>query len=144
MILDANLLLFAVDAASPFHERARRWLEDQFNGDTRVGLPWQSLGAFVRIATHPRALADPMTGEEAWEHVHVWLEQPLAWIPVETERHAEVLGGLIARHDVRANLVTDARLVALAIEHGVSIASADTDFARFGEVRWVNPLAPAS
>jgi toxin-antitoxin system PIN domain toxin len=140
VIVDANILLYAVDSASPFHERSRRWLEDRFNGEARVGLPWQSLAAFARIATHPRALATPMTGGEAWAHVRTWLEQPVSWVPLETERHAEVLGTLIARYDVRGNLVSDARLAALAIEHGVPIASVDTDFARFAEVTWLNPL----
>lgn len=141
MIVDANVLLYAVDRDSPFHESSRRWLEDRINGATRVGLPWQSLSAFVRIVTHPRALAHPLTAAEAWDDVRAWLSQPGVWVPVETERHAEVLEGLVLRHDVRGNLITDARLAALAIEHGVPVASADTDFARFPEVTWVNPLA---
>jgi len=136
------VLLYAVDRASPFHERSRRRLEERINGATRVGLPWQSLGAFVRIVTHARALDRPLTAAEAWDHVRAWLTQPSVWIPVETERHAAVLEDLVLRHDVRGNLVFDARLAALAIEHGVPVASADTDFARFPEVTWVNPLAP--
>ena len=141
MIVDANILLYAVDSTSPSHARARRWLEDQLNGTTRVGLPWQSLTAFVRIATHPRALAHPMRAADAWSHVTAWLAASPAWIPLATEHHARVLGGLIERYAVTGNLVPDAHLAALAIEHGVAIASADTDFARFTEVRWVNPLA---
>jgi toxin-antitoxin system PIN domain toxin len=140
VIVDANVLLYAVDGASPFHDRSRRWLEDRINGTTRVGLPWQSLGAFVRIVTHPRALDRPLTATEAWEHVRAWLIQPSVWVPIETERHAEVLEDLVLRHDVRGNLVSDARLAALAIEHGVPVASAATDFARFPEITWVNPL----
>ncbi len=140
MIIDANVLLYAVDGASPFHDRSRRWLEERINGTTRIGLPWQSLGAFVRIVTHPRALDRPLRAAEAWDHVRVWLTQPGVWIPGETERHAEVLEDLVLRHDVRGNLVSDARLAALAIEHGVPVASADTDFARFPEITWVNPL----
>jgi toxin-antitoxin system PIN domain toxin len=140
VIVDANVLLYAVDGASPFHDRSRRWLEARINGTTRVGLPWQSLGAFVRIVTHPRALDRPLTAAEAWDHVRAWLTQPGVWVPVETERHADVLGDLMLRHDVRGNLVSDARLAALAIEHGVPIASADTDFARFPEITWLNPL----
>lgn len=111
------------------------------NGATRVGLPWQSLGAFVRIVTHARAMDRPLTAAEAWDHVRAWLVQPSVWIPVETERHASVLEDLVRRHDVRGNLVSDGRLAALAIEHGVPVASADTDFGRFPEVTTVNPLA---
>lgn len=141
MLLDANLLLFAVDAASPFHDGARTWLTEQLNGARRVGFPWQSLGAFLRIATHPRASEHPLSPAKAWQHVAAWLESDVAWIPTPGERYAELLGALIARHDVRGNLVPDAQLAALALEHGVPICSADTDFARFDEVRWLNPLA---
>ncbi|MEZ4595947.1 MAG: hypothetical protein R3C32_03375 [Chloroflexota bacterium] len=74
-----------------------------------MGLPWQSLGAFVRIVTHPRALDRPLTAAEAWGHVRAWLAQPSVWIPVETERYASVLEDLLLRHDVRGNLVSDAR-----------------------------------
>jgi toxin-antitoxin system PIN domain toxin len=140
MIVDANVLLYAVDRASPFHERSQRWLEEWINGATRVGLPWQSLGAFVRIVTHARALERPRTAAEAWDHVRAWLAQPSVWVPVETERHATVLEDLVLRHDVRGNLISDAPLTALAIEHARPVASADADFARFPEVTWVNPL----
>ena len=141
MIVDANLLLYAVDGASPFHGRARRWLEDRVNGTSRIGLPWQSIAAFVRIVTHPRALDRPLTAGDAWLHVQAWLDQPTVWIPLETQGHAQILGDLLRRHDARGNLVTDAMLAALAIEHGVAIASADSDFGRFPEISWVNPLA---
>lgn len=144
MLVDANLLLFAVDATSPFHIPARDWLTDRLNGPRRVGLPWQSLGAFVRIATHPRASERPLSASEAWEHVTAWLDTPVAWVPVPGERHAAILGDLIARHDVRGNLVPDAQLAALALEHGLEVCSADTDFARFAEVRWLNPVTDAS
>jgi uncharacterized protein len=141
VIVDANVLLYAVDEASPFHERARTWLDDRLGGDVRIGLPWQSLAVFQRIATRSRVLTEPLAPGQAWAVVEAWLDAPSAWIPVETEGHREVLGGLINRYQVAGNLVTDARLAALAIEHGVPVASADTDFARFTEVQWINPLA---
>ncbi len=141
MIVDANLLLYAVDAAARQHEPARDWLVDQLNGQERVGLPWQSLTAFLRIATSPRASDHPLRAEQAWALVEAWLTADTAWIPAPTEGHASVLGGLIAKYSVTGNLVSDTHLAALAIEHGLAIASADTDFARFTEVRWVNPLA---
>ncbi|MGH3665280.1 MAG: TA system VapC family ribonuclease toxin [Egibacteraceae bacterium] len=141
MLVDANLLLFARDSTSPFHERSRTWLEAQLRGPARVGLPWQSLGAFVRIATHPRILEAPLTPDDAWDQVEDWLAAEPAWVPLPTERHGEALGQLVRRHQLRANTITDAQLAALAIEHGVAVASADADFARFTEIRWVNPLA---
>lgn len=143
MIVDANVLLYAVDRSSPFHRPAAAWLTDALNGPGRIGLPWQSLGAFLRVATNPRALERPLEPGDAWSFVRDWLALPSVWTPGPTERHAEVLGSLIERYRLRGNLVTDAELAALAIEHGLAVCSADTDFARFQEVRWVNPVAPA-
>ncbi len=141
MLVDANVLLYAQDESSPFHEPAMRWVTEALNGSTRVGLPWPSLLAFVRIRTHPRAYADPLTPEDAWSHVEDWLAAPAAWVPAPTARHSEVLGGLVRRHQLRGNAIPDAHLAALAIEHGVAVCSADTDFARFGGITWINPIA---
>lgn len=140
MLIDANLLLFAVDSRSPHHERAASWLTAQLNGARRVGIPWESLAAFVRIATHPRAAANPLAPEEAWSFVQEWLSVPAVWIPSPTDRHADVFGGLVNKYRLAGNLVPDGHLAALAIEHGLEVCSADTDFARFSEVRWGNPL----
>lgn len=146
MLIDANLLIYAVDSTVPEHRKASYWLTAQLNGDRRVGLPWESLTAFLRITTHPRATAEPLTPAVAWGFVHDWLRLDLVWTPTVTARHADVLAGLLARYRISGNLVPDAHLAALAIEHGLEICSADTDFARFTEVRWRNPLAdrPAS
>jgi toxin-antitoxin system PIN domain toxin len=143
MLVDANLLLFAVDRRSAFHDAAREWLTAQLNGARRVGLPWLSLAAFVRIATHPRAFERPLDPATAWERVTDWLGAGPVWVPEPGPRHAEILGQLIVLHQVRGNLVPDAQLAALALEHGLTVASADTDFARFTDVSWTNPLAPA-
>lgn len=140
MLVDANILLYAVDESSPQHERCRPWLEEQLNGSRRVGLAWQCLVAFVRIATHPRALDHPLTPDAAMDHVEAWLAAPAAWIPLPTPAHASVLGELLRRHAVTGDLVPDAGLAALALEHGLTVCSADTDFARFTEVEWLNPL----
>ncbi|OGN81318.1 MAG: twitching motility protein PilT [Chloroflexi bacterium GWC2_73_18] len=141
MPIDANLLLFAVDETAPDHDRAAAPLEEQLNGDRRVALPWESLTAFVRIATHPRASDHPLKPDEAWRFVTDWLSARTAWVPLATERHAGVLGGLIRRYRLAGNLVPDAHLAAIAIEHGLEVCSADTDFAHFTEIRWRNPLA---
>lgn len=144
MIIDANILLYAVDSSSSFHEPSREWLETALNGDSRIGLPWVSLSAFLRISTHPRASAEPLTPAESWEFVSEWLDAEPAWIPEPTPRHADVFRRLMVGGELRGNLVTDTYLAALAIEHGVGVCSADSDFARFAEVRWLNPLQPAS
>ncbi len=140
MIVDANLLLYARDSASPFHDHARKWLEDALNGPVRVGLPWQSLIAFHRVSTRSNA-PTPLAPDDASAQVREWLAAPAAWVPVETPDHATVLAELVATHQVDGRLIHDAHLAALAMCHGVEVCSADADFARFTEVRWRNPLA---
>lgn len=141
MIVDANVLLYARNASDPSHTAARAWLEAALNGDTRVGLPWSTLGAFQRIATSARAFPDPLTPREAWQQVEDWLDAPRAWVPQPTARFREILGRLVRDHQIRGALVTDAQLAALAVDHGVALVSTDADFARFGGLQWVNPLA---
>lgn len=141
MLVDANLLLFAVDLGSPFHRTAAEWMENSLNGPRRVGFAWPVITAFLRLGTHPRAFERPMTPEEAWAHVREWLGPDVSWIPVPTSRHADILSSMVLTHQLRGNLVSDAHLAALALEHGLTVCSADTDFARFTEISWLNPLA---
>lgn len=141
MLVDANLLLYAADERSPHNHAAAEWITEQLNGPRRVGLPWQSLAAFLRIATHPRALTNPLTPAVAWRQVSEWLAAPAAWVPAPGSSHAELLGDLVTRYEIGGNLVPDAQLAALALEHGLMVCSADTDFARFNEIHWENPLA---
>lgn len=141
MLLDANILLDGFNAASPRHAAAGTLLGDIFSGTARVALPWQTIGAFVRISTNPRAFAQPLTGAEAWDYVKQWLGRTVTWIPPATERTAAVYGTLATQLNITANLVPDAMLAALAIEHGQELWTADTDFARFPGLRWRDPLA---
>jgi uncharacterized protein len=140
VLVDANLLLYAVDSRSPWHGPAAAWLERSLNGHQRVGLPWQSIGAFLRIVTHPRVVARPLPAVEAWALVAAWLEAGPTWVPTAGGRTAAILGDLLTTTHVTGNLVPDAQLAALAIEHGLVVQTADTDFARFPGVRWENPL----
>lgn len=144
MLLDANILLYAVDEASPFHQRASTWLTDQLNGARRVAFPWQSLVTFIRISTHDRASQHPLTAEQAAGFIVDWLEPEVSWIPREGPGHARILTDLITRYQLRGNTISDAHLAALAIEHGLEVCSNDSDFARFSEVRWINPVAPGT
>jgi toxin-antitoxin system PIN domain toxin len=105
-----------------------------------VGLPWWSLTAFVRIATNARAFPEPLSSQEAALQVEEWLDAPRAWLAEPSRQFRDVFGGLLRSHDVRGPLVTDVQLAALAIDHGVPVASTDGDFARFREVEWINPL----
>jgi len=105
-----------------------------------VSLPWPSLLGFLRIVTNPRVFARPEPMAAAWQQVKAWLDAEVGWIPQPTDRHRELLGRLMTIDGVQANLVPDAHLAALAIEHGLTLCSTDGDFARFAGLRWENPL----
>lgn len=141
ILVDANLLIYSYSSSSPEHAAARDWLDHQLNGYALVGLPWASLLGFLRIVTNPRIFERAAPTSKAWGQVCTWLECAVAWIPQPTERHVAVLGSLLALPGVRARLVPDAHLAALAIEHGLTLCSTDGDFARFPGLRWKNPLA---
>jgi uncharacterized protein len=141
VLLDANLLIYATNRANPYYALANRLMDELMSGDRRVGIPWQTIGAFIRITTHPRVTAHPLTGDQAWSLVDSWLAAPPTWIPPATETTARVYGDLASQISITGNLVPDAMLAALAVEHGLELWSADTDFARFPGLRWRNPLS---
>ena len=141
ILVDANILLYACNSAAAPHAKSRDWLDEKLNGAAPVGLPWPSLLAFLRIATNPRAFRNPLTTAAAREQVSNWLSAETVWAPEPTEHHAAVLGKLLALPGVYGNLVPDAHLAALAIEHGLTLCSTDGDFARFPGLTWLDPLA---
>jgi uncharacterized protein len=140
ILVDVNILVYAHINAAQQHAAAREWLDRQINGFSRVGLPWASLLGFLRLTTNPRVLERPLQMASAWEQVAAWLACETVWIPSPTERHADVLAELLAQPGVHGNLVSDAHLATLAIEHGLTLCSADGDFARFSNLKWINPL----
>jgi toxin-antitoxin system PIN domain toxin len=140
ILIDANLLLYAKFSDLPQHVRARSWLEEQLRAPGRVGIPWLSSLAFLRLGTNPRLFRQPLSIGAAWQQVTDWLNHPRVWIPEPTESHPMVLGNLLMQANVTGNLVPDAHLAALAIEHGLTVCSADADFARFPSVSWRNPI----
>ncbi|HMP73213.1 MAG TPA: PIN domain-containing protein [Kiritimatiellia bacterium] len=139
ILVDANLLVYAHVRSTAQHARAKAWLDERLTGPGRVGLPWPSLLAFVRLVANPRVFERPVTVKQAWDQVEEWLGAETAWIPQPTDQHADILGKLIPTCS-RSSLIHDAHLAALAIEHGLEVCSTDGDFARFRGVRWVNPL----
>jgi len=141
ILVDANLLLYASNHSAPEHEPARVWLDAQLRGTARVGLPWPSLLAFVRLAANPVVVRDPVKPAEAWRQVEEWLSRECAWIPLPGARHPEILGDLLKGPLVTSRLVPDAHLAALSIEHGLTLCSTDGDFAKFPGLAWHNPLA---
>lgn len=142
ILIDVNLLVYATNAQAKQHAAAREWLERQLFETSRIGIPWASLLGFLRLATQTRSFQRPLAMTTAWEQVTDWLACEAVWIPQATERHAEVLGTLLAQPGAHGYLVPDAHLAALAIEHGLTLCSTDGDFARFRELKWLNPLAP--
>jgi hypothetical protein len=141
ILVDANLLLYAYDASSDLHARARAWLEDVLSGPDPVALPWAVVLAFLRISTNPRALRQPLEIAEAAAIVSSWFHQPCVLTLEPGERHWAILSALLESAQARGPLVTDAHLAALAIEHGAILATTDRDFSRFDALRVVNPVA---
>jgi uncharacterized protein len=137
---DVNLLLYAYDAASAHHVNARRWLEQLLSGTETVGFPLLVLLGFLRLSTRAQVFTAPLKPSEAFDRIERWLAQPCAVLLQPTERHLDLLRGLLEPLGTAGNLTTDAHLAALAIEHGAELCSADGDFARFAGLRWTNPL----
>ena len=140
ILIDANLLIYAIDADSAHHARARRWLEETLSGDTWVGLAWIVLLAFVRITTRTGIMRSPLSPEQAVGFIDAWLAQPYVALIGPGDGHWPVLRNLLLSSGTAGNLTSDANLGALAIEHGCQIASADNDFRRFAGVTLLNPF----
>lgn len=139
-LVDANLLLWAHHAGFEHHATASRWWAATLTSTPRVGIPWPTILAFLRISTHVRALERPITIERAWAVVDGWLSRPNVWTPLPTVRHPGILAGLLVGGNAAGNHTTDAHLAALALEWGLELLSADHDFSRYRDLRWRNPL----
>jgi uncharacterized protein len=140
-LVDADILIYATDSDSEHHDGARDWLDESTAGVPRsVGLPWPSLLAYLRLVTNPRMYSPPAAPADAWQRVEDWLSRPAAWIPVPGPAHQQVLAEIVRACHPTGNLVPDAHLAALAREHGLTVVSTDTDFARFSGITWLNPV----
>ncbi len=141
IVPDINLLVHAYNSESRVHAAARAWWEDLLNGTRPVGLSWVAMLGFIRVTTHRRILARPLSPDAACARVRAWLARPYVAILHPGERHAEILFGLLERLGTAGNLTTDAHLAVLCIEHQAELHSTDADFSRFPGLRWKNPLA---
>jgi uncharacterized protein len=140
IVLDANLLIYAYRRSAPEHVRARELVEGIFSGDELVGLPWQTISAFVRLCTNPNLGGDCFSTREVVSMIQEWMELPNVRLLSPGERHWIVLQKMILEGQVRGKMITDAQLAALTMEYGGVLYTADRDFSRFPGLRWVNPL----
>jgi len=128
---DVNVLLSAVNEASDDHALARDWLEQACNASEGIGFAWVALLGFLRLTTRRAILPSPLPVEDALGVIRAWTTLPRASILNPTERHTLVLSRLLIAAGTAGNLTTDAHLAALAIEHGATMVSFDSDFERF-------------
>ena len=141
-LIDANILMYASFDAFPQHVCAKKWLDDRLNdGTVRLGIPWESITAFVRLASNPKIMQPPISVDKAWKQVESWLNVPCTWIPTATTRHRHYLDSFLSIPNMNHKLVADAHLAALAMEHGLILVSADADFLRFPGIRYENPIS---
>jgi toxin-antitoxin system PIN domain toxin len=141
ILLDANLLIYAVNRDLPQHKTAKTWIEKTFSDQDSVGLPWVSVLAFLRLCTNPRVFKAPLKVEDAIAYIDEWVALPSVELVTPGQRHWEIFKNLLAQCGTAGNLVTDAHIAALALERGYAVYSADNDFRRFPGIRHVNPLA---
>jgi uncharacterized protein len=139
-LLDANILLYAYNRDSLHHQVCVAWLEETFNAAEPVALPWQTILAFIRISTNPRAQSRPLSSEDACRIVDQWLEHPNVTLVTAEERFWTILREQIAEARISGPLVTDAALASLALEHGAVLCSTDRDFRRFRGLKLIDPL----
>jgi toxin-antitoxin system PIN domain toxin len=139
-LVDANILLYAEDSLSVHHHTARHWWDTQLSGPEPVALCWPVIAAFIRIATNVRLHKRPLTLKEAVERVQSWLDQPCIRVLTPTEQHWILFQQMLRAGNATGNLVSDAHLAALALEHSSILASSDAGFARFRGLKWRNPI----
>jgi toxin-antitoxin system PIN domain toxin len=140
IIPEVDLLIYAVNRDAPLHEKASAWLNSALVGDESVGFVWCSLAQFVRLTTRS-SLPAPLTVEQAFEILNRWITARNGRIIHPGPRHCELLLKLITATGISSNMVSNAHLAAIAIEHSAEVCSNDSDFTRFPGPRWRNPLA---
>ena len=138
-LVDANVLLYAVNSDAPQHEPARSWLDRALSGDATVAFAWVALLAFVRLSTKTGLFPAPLTTDAAMDRVDAWLAAPPAVVVEPTVSHGSIMRELLANVGTGGNLTTDAHLAALAVEHRCAVVSFDNDFGRFAGVTWQHP-----
>jgi len=140
-LVDANVLIYAVNADSPQHQKARTWLENALSGSETIGFAWTVLLAFLRITTRRGIMEKPLDVAQAIAYVDSWLQQPNAEIVEANQNHWLILRTLLGAAGTAGNLTSDAHLAALALGGGWTLISTDHDFRRYAGLSVVTPLA---
>ena len=140
IVPDANLLLYAYDESSPFHEPAKAWCEEVMSGPSPLTLLPAVVFGFVRIATHPRVFKDPFSVSEAADHVRSWLAMRHVQLHEMLPEDVACALGLLEAAGTAGNLTSDAQIAAVALRLDAEVHTADLDFGRFPKVRFLNPL----
>jgi uncharacterized protein len=140
IFVDANILLYAENSGSPLNRKALQWWSSALSGNEAVCLCWEVINAFIRIGTNPRVFNNPLSTSEALDRVSSWINQPCARIIHPTTKHWEIFTDMLISGQASANLVSDAHLAALAIEHNCTLYSTDKDFRKFPKIKYKNPL----
>ena len=141
ILVDANILIYAVNSSAPLHDKAKQWMEATLSGNETVGLSWTVILAFLRLTTRPGIFSKPLSIETALDVIDGWLTQPSVVALEPTSQHVRILGDLLLPFGTGGNLTSDAHLAAIAIGHGAELCSSDNDFGRFPRLRWRNPLS---
>jgi toxin-antitoxin system PIN domain toxin len=141
ILLDANLLIYAVNKDAPLHRKAKACIESTVSGSETIGISWSVILAFVRLTTRSGLFRNPLPVKSAFDMVESWLSQPSVTVVHPGPRHLGLLRKLLLQSGTAGNLTSDAHLAALALEQGAELYSSDGDFARFPELKWSNPLA---
>jgi len=140
ILVDVNVLIYAIDSGSPHHVAAHLWWNQQLSQIEPVGLSWAVILSVVRITTNPRIALKPLAAEDAMREVESWLAQSCVKIVQPGEGHWAIFRSLLQPLSFHPNLIMDAHLAALAMEHGGELCSTDEDFKKFPRLRWRNPL----
>jgi toxin-antitoxin system PIN domain toxin len=140
ILVDVNILLYAEDKLSPFNEKARKWWDNQLSWESPVCFCWDIITAFIRISTNRQIFKKPLTAPQAIKRVQSWFDQPCVRMIHPTDSHWRIFQTMLQEGQATANLVADAHLATLAVEHGCVLYTTDSDFSRFPRLKWKNPL----
>ena len=141
IIVDVNLLIYAVNTLSVHHKPAKKWWEDALSRGETIGLPWSTIIGFIRLTTRSGIGMNPVPTDAAFDIVEDWLSVSTVSVIEPGGRHLQIVRNLLLQARMAGDLTSDAHLAALALEHNAELCSSDRDFAKFPGLRWRDPLS---